>query len=94
MDVPDSATSETPWRLTRVSRHTYFRPLSPQRDNFAQPVRIGYEAYWAPQALEPDSDIYAFAVDRVVAVSPLSLDLTTRADAGEVESLLRGPLEL
>ena len=30
--------------------------------------------------LEPDSDIHALRVERVVAVTPLSLDATSRAD--------------
>ncbi|HEC33682.1 MAG TPA: 5'/3'-nucleotidase SurE [Chloroflexi bacterium] len=94
IDVPDDATPETPWRLTRVSRHTYFCPISPPRDSFSQPLRMDYYAHWDPQALEPDSDIHALAVDRVVSVAPLSLDLTSRADPGQVESLLRGPTEL
>jgi len=94
VDVPDDATPQTPWRLTRVSRHTYFRPIPPRRDDLSVPVKIDYEAWWDPRALEPDSDIYALAVDRVVSVSPLSLDLTSRADPGEVEAFLRGPAGL
>ena len=30
--------------------------------------------------IEPDSDVYALKVDRVVSVTPLSLDLTSRID--------------
>ncbi|HHS97623.1 MAG TPA: 5'/3'-nucleotidase SurE, partial [Chloroflexi bacterium] len=94
IDVPDDATPRTPWRLTRVSRHTYFRPLPPRREDWGRPARVDYEAWWDPEALEPDSDIYAVAVDRVVSVAPLSIDLTSRADPGEVEALLRGPAGL
>jgi 5'-nucleotidase len=31
IDVPDDATPETPWRLTRASRHIYFVPIPPPR---------------------------------------------------------------
>ena len=48
----------------------------------------------ADPRLTPDSDIYALAVDRVVSVAPLSLDLTSRVDRGEMETLLRGPAVL
>jgi len=34
--------------------------------------------------LEPDSDIYALAVDSVVAVSPLTIDLTAPVDLDEL----------
>ncbi|HIP86969.1 MAG TPA: 5'/3'-nucleotidase SurE [Anaerolineales bacterium] len=94
IDIPDDATPRTPWRLTRVSRHTYFYPLPPRRDDWSRPAQVDYEARWDPDALEPDSDIYAVAVDRVVSVAPLSIDLTSRADPGEVEALLRGPTDL
>lgn len=89
IDLPDDATPQTPWRLTRASRLTYYRPLKPQRDNLAVPALVGYEADWDPLAVERDSDIYALAVDRVVSVTPLSLDLTARSDPGQVEELLK-----
>ena len=94
LDVPSDATPETPWRLTRVSRHVYFVPVPPQRTSLAEPARIDYAPLAHPERTEPDSDIYALAVDRVVSVAPLSLDLTSRTDPGEMEALLRGPSEL
>ncbi len=94
LDVPSDATPETPWRLTRVSRHVYFVPVPPQRTSLAEPARIDYAPLAHPERTEPDSDIYALAVDRVVSVAPLSLDLTSRADPAGIEALLRGPSEL
>ncbi|MCS7177782.1 MAG: 5'/3'-nucleotidase SurE [Anaerolineae bacterium] len=89
VDVPDHATPATPWRLTRQSRQTYFRPVPPRREDLSQPGRMDYEAAWDIQNLEPDSDIYALVVDRVVAVTPLSLDLTSRTDLATIAQLLR-----
>ncbi len=94
LDVPSDGTLETSWRLTRVSRHTYFVPIPPQRSDLAEPMRIDYTTPTHPERTEPDSDIYALAVDRVVSVAPLSLDLTSRADRGEIEALMRGSTEL
>ncbi|MDY6877649.1 MAG: 5'/3'-nucleotidase SurE [Chloroflexota bacterium] len=94
LDVPASATPETPWRVTRVSRHTYFVGIPPQRSNLTEAMRIDYTTPPHPEHTEPDSDIYALAVDRVVSVAPLSLDLTSRANRGEVETLLRNSVEL
>jgi 5'-nucleotidase len=91
LDVPASATPDTPWRLTRVSRHTYFAPIPPQRTTLAESARIDYEPIAHPERTEPDSDIYALAVDRVISVAPLSHDLTSRVDKGAMEELLRGP---
>jgi 5'-nucleotidase len=89
LDVPDDATPKTPWRLTRTSRQPYFVTIPPRRSDLAEPLTLDYERLALPQSAEPDSDIYALAVDRVVSVAPLSIDLTTRANFDEVETLLR-----
>jgi 5'-nucleotidase len=94
LDVPSDATPETPWRLTRVSRHAYFVSAPPQRRSLADLGMIDYEPLAHPEHAEPDSDIYALAVDRVVSIAPVSVDLTSRVDRGEMEALLRGPLVL
>jgi len=91
LDVPSDATPETPWRLSRVSRHAYFVSVPPQRRSLAEPGMIDYEPLAHPERTEPDSDIYALAVDRVVSIAPMSVDLTSRVDRGEMEALLRGP---
>jgi len=87
--VPDDATPDTPWRLTRVSRYAGFNPIPQRRANLAEPTPIDYEAIPRPERAEPDSDIYAMRVDRVISVAPLSLNLTSRADFGEIEALLQ-----
>ena len=91
VDVPSSATSETPWRLTRISRYTYYVPTAPERELLANPGTIDYEPLPHPEKTEADSDIYALAVDRVVSVAPLSYDLTSRVARGVLQELLRGP---
>jgi len=91
IDVPSDATAETPWRLTRVSRHPYFVSVPPQQREFEEPGTIDYGPLLHPERTERDSDIYALAVDRVVSISPVSLDLTSRADRGQIEELLRSP---
>jgi 5'-nucleotidase len=91
LDVPDDATPETPWRLTRASRQTYFVTIPPERASLADPQVLDYESLPHPELAEPDSDIYALAVDRVVSVAPLSIDLTARTDFRELEALLRAP---
>ena len=89
LDVPDVATPETPWRLTRASRQPYFVTIPPERVNLADPLTLDYESLSHPELTEPNSDIYALAVDRIVSVAPLSIDLTTRTDFRELETLLR-----
>jgi 5'-nucleotidase len=90
VDVPDDATPETPWRLARQSRQGYFatfldRPAPESRLRDAV-LRIAVDE----ESLEKDSDIYALKVERMVAVTPLSLDLTSRADPASLRCRLTG----
>lgn len=87
VNVPDTATPETPWRLTRLSRQRYFLPLGPDRENGNG--RPGYTVRADPHLVEPDSDVWALRVARMVSVTPLSLDMTARADFGAIEEQLR-----
>lgn len=91
IDVPADATPETPWRLTRQSRQSYFRLF---RREGAQPdpqtgwVHLDYDIIIDWERLEPDSDIAGFVRDRVITVTPLSQDLTSRADFAALARLL------
>ncbi len=89
VEVPGDATPETPWRITRLSRQRYYHALPGGRRSLADKRPLGYEVMVDYETLEPDSDIRAMLVDRVVAVTPLSLDLTSRVALEELEVLLR-----
>ncbi|MCS6963625.1 5'/3'-nucleotidase SurE [Thermoflexus sp.] len=84
IDVPATATPDTPWRWTRQSRQRYFVPVRPMRRRPTDPGPLGYRVEIDFEHLEPDSDIYALVVDQVVSVTPLSLDLTSRVSAKEL----------
>ena len=87
INVPESATPATPWRLTRLSRRRYFLPLLPDRANGEG--RPGYTVTPDPERTARDSDVWALRVARAVSVTPLSLDMTSRADFGMLEEQLR-----
>jgi len=78
VNVPATATRDTSWRLTKLSQRRYFLPVAPDRTN--GPGRIGYKMIEDVRACERDSDIWAVHVDHVVSVTPLSLNLTSRAN--------------
>lgn len=91
IDVPCDATSATPWRLTRQSRQSYYEVLPPAVPALDGELPIlGYRVAIDWNTLEPDSDIWAFARDRVVSVTPLSQDMTARADFATLSALLQG----
>jgi 5'-nucleotidase len=89
LDVPANATPETPWRITRVSRQRYFVPVAARQSPLSMPGPMDYERALDLKQLEPDSDIYAFAIDQVVSVSPISFDLTARVELAQLERQLR-----
>ena len=89
VEVPCNASADTPWRVTGLSRHRYYRPLPSGRRSLAEKRRLNYEVVVDRSALVPSSDVYALAVDRVVSVTPLSLDLTSRVVLQELDTLLR-----
>ncbi len=91
IDIPASATPETPWRITRQSRQPYYVSRPTRRTRAEEPLVMDYETQVNPEQLEPDSDIYAFVIDRVISVTPLSVNLTARVPLNQFEQQLRRP---
>ena len=89
VDVPSDATLETPWQLTRVSRQRYYQPVAPQRESWDQPGIIGYREAAEFEHEPEDTDVYVLRKKRMVSVSPISLDLTSRVDFSELDKLMR-----
>ena len=87
VDIPQTATCRTPWRITCVSRRPYYYSIighdADGRKKFA-----GYRREIDMEALEPDSDIYALAVDRVVSVSPIAITMRANVDRTLLRQLL------
>jgi 5'-nucleotidase len=89
VEVPETATPETPWQVTRISRDKYYVPVSPHRSRWDEPGTIGYEIVDDLKSLKQDTDTYVLKVERKVAVTPLSIDLTSRVDLTAFEQHLR-----
>jgi 5'-nucleotidase len=90
VDVPAGATPDTPWRVTRLSRRRVYWPTRPERIALSDVGKLGYEFMADPSRAEPNSDVYAVMHDGVIAVTPLSLDLTSRTDLFRFQQLLLG----
>src|SRR5512135_1318170 len=80
VDIPCDATSNTAWEVTRLSRQAYFVPVTPKRESWDKPENVGYRRIDELSGSAVDTDVYALRVKRVVSVTPLSLDLTSRVD--------------
>lgn len=81
VDVPQSATPDTPWELTRLTRQRYFESRV-STDPRGQRRFTGYYRHIDRAALEPDSDAHVFAVKRHISVCPLTIDLSARPAGG------------
>jgi len=89
VDVPSDATLDTPWELTRVSRQRYYEPVAPVRQSFSERAVMDYREAGELENEAEGTDVYVLRKKRMVSVSPLSLDLTSRVDFSELDRLLR-----
>ena len=87
INLPQGATSDTPWQLTRLSRQRYFVPV-PQDDS-GKKDEAGYRVMDSPEKTEIGSDIWCLHYAHQVSVTPLSIDMTARTDFGALEEQLR-----
>lgn len=93
VEVPSSATRETEWKITRISREKAFIPVKPDRKRFSDPARLGYRTEANMDKFKPGTDAYTVKVEKLVSVTPLSLDLTSRGNLAEYAGHLREELQ-
>jgi 5'-nucleotidase len=89
IEVPMHATLDTPWRTTRISRRRVYWPTRPERVALNEVGRLGYHFNADPAESEPDSDVYVLLHEKLVAVTPMSLDLSSRTDLFRLDQKLR-----
>lgn len=90
IEVPSDATPDTPWALTRLARARFYLPTAPERTSWDEPGPTGYKRQPDMSVFAKDSDVYTVLVNRMVAVTPLSLDMTSPVDISELEKKMRG----
>jgi len=89
VDVPSNATTETPWQVTRLSRGRYYLPKKPERQRLDSPAELDYEVVSDVSEHGGDSDAHVLRIERRVAVTPISLDMTSRVELGDLGERLR-----
>lgn len=90
VDVPWGATEDTSWRITRLSRRRVYWPTRPERLALGEMGKIGYHFNADPADAEPDSDVYVLLEDKMVSVTPMSLDMTSRTDPFRLRQIIEG----
>jgi 5'-nucleotidase len=89
VEVPAGATQDTPWQVARLTPASLYLPIPPARSDWTQPNMIKYRMETDYQHFAVDTDSYVVFVKKMVAVTPLSLDLTSRIDLKVLEGQLR-----
>ena len=86
--VPENATIDTPWKVTKLAKTRYFKPFVMRDGKLDSEAKISSHTLGNDE-LPPDSDMYTVRVEKMVAVVPLSLDLTSRVDPNLLDKVLR-----
>lgn len=89
VEVPSHATPTTEWQTTRLSRLRYYEPVPAKRDSWEQPGIITYTQSATLEIEDEDTDVYVLRKKKMVAVTPLNLDMTARVGLSEFEKFLR-----
>jgi 5'-nucleotidase len=90
VDVPADATPQTPWRITRQSRQRYYMPYLIRNGDWKTRGFVSAKVNVDQKDVETDSDVYALVYDKVVSVTPISIDLTSRTDFSSLAMLFEG----
>jgi len=86
--VPAGAVPETPWKVTPLADCRYFKPYVDREGSFEDKGHITSHAL--DQAdIKPGNDIHTVRVEKMVSVTPLSINLTSRTNLTDLEKTLR-----
>lgn len=89
VEVPRHATPETGWQMTKLSRLRYYEPVAAKRESWDAPGSIGYRLQNKMENEGEDTDVFVLRKKKMVAVTPINLDMTARVDLNELETYLR-----
>ena len=91
VEVPIEATPETDWKMVRTARHRGWRnSVQRKGSRWNEPARIyGKAIIPEPAEVPRGTDIYTLYYEKKVAVSPLSIDPTSRISLKELEEQMR-----
>ena len=87
--IPQGATIDTPWKITRQARKRYYMPKPAQRKSLSERGPMSYKIEYNPDELGKNTDVYTLLVENKVSVTPISIDQTSRTDLEELDALLR-----
>lgn len=86
--VPADATPETPWKVTPLADFRYFKPYVVREGSFEDKGRITSHVL-DPADIKPGNDVHTVRIEKMVSVTPLSINLTSRTNLTDFEKILR-----
>ncbi|MCG0275154.1 MAG: 5'/3'-nucleotidase SurE [Thermosediminibacteraceae bacterium] len=80
INVPERATCDSEVRITKLSKSSFSIFLKPPRRDFNKGYILKSQIYVDVESEDKDTDVYAFYVDKVISITPLSWDLTSKVE--------------
>jgi len=90
VEVPRLATPETEWQVARLSRLRYYKPVPAKRASWDEHGPMGYTHDDNASQDQNDTDAYIMRTKKMVAVTPLNLDMTAKVDFSQFDKHMRG----
>jgi 5'-nucleotidase len=89
IEIPSDATTATPWEVTRQSLEPYYLVQTPPARRLEEPGPLTFAIQRDTTLFAEGTDAHTVLVKRKVAVTPLSLDMTSRVDPVSFDEELR-----
>ena len=89
LEVPSDASIDTDWVFSRLTRERFYLPTAPKRTSWDKLGSTGYKQQSDFGVFEKDSDAHVILVDRKIAVTPITLDMTANVDFETLDKKIR-----
>lgn len=89
VEVPSHATPQTGWKVGRLTRSRYYDPVPAARASWDEPGQISYKHTEGIEKELQDTDAFILRERRLVAVTPITLDMTAAMKLTDFEDFLR-----
>ncbi|HAK44743.1 MAG TPA: 5'/3'-nucleotidase SurE [Spirochaeta sp.] len=90
IDVPDNAVRSTPWEITKLAKKSFYHPAKPERKTLSDKGRLGWCVEADLTVFDEGTDLHTIFSKRIVSVTPLSMDMTSRISLSSLDKELRG----
>jgi 5'-nucleotidase len=90
LEVPFTATPETPWQVTRHSRLLCFDIKIDREGSWqSKATVVGVPMHLEPGQTTPGTDLNAIRMEGIVSLTPMNIDMTARIDLNALGQTIR-----